>query len=59
MISNVPDAMGIQRAEKAGIDVSIMQWNKSEMSRSDYDLSLAEVILGSSQHPPSLVVLAG
>ena len=55
VISNVPDVFGLQRAQKAGIDVHIID-HKEFVSREAFDQSLQACI---DQYQPQLVVLAG
>lgn len=55
VISNVPDAYGLIRAEKAGIRTLVIN-NKEYTDRASYDLQLQTSI---DQMHPDLVVLAG
>jgi phosphoribosylglycinamide formyltransferase-1 len=55
VISNVPDAFGLERAESANIKTEIVD-HKDFASREDYDHALKAVI---DSYAPDLVVLAG
>jgi len=55
VISNVPDAKGLQRAENAGIRTSILE-HGAFSNRDDFDRALALLIAAGE---PDLVVLAG
>jgi len=55
VISNVADARGLERAEKAGICTSILEHGKFS-NRNDFDRALALLIAAGD---PDLVVLAG
>ena len=55
VISNVPDAKGLERAENAGIRTSILE-HGAFSSRDDFDRALALLIAAGE---PDLVVLAG
>lgn len=55
VISNVPDAKGLQRAEHAGIRTSILE-HGAFSNRDDFDRALALLIAAGE---PDLVVLAG
>lgn len=55
VISNKPDAYGLQRAEQAGIDAIVVN-SKDSTSREEYDQLLKQAI---DHYQPDLVVLAG
>lgn len=55
VISNKPDAYGLERAKKAGIEQQILS-HKDFDSREHYDLALKELI---DQYQPDLIILAG
>ncbi len=55
VISNRPDAYGLERAAKAGIPTEVLTLSNSG-DRSAYDAELAEVVAGYS---PDLIVLVG
>ncbi|PXX97586.1 phosphoribosylglycinamide formyltransferase [Halomonas sp. LBP4] len=55
VISNEPDAYGLQRARDAGIDAVVLPHREYE-SRDAYDGALIKVI---ERHEPDLIVLAG
>lgn len=55
VISNKPDAYGLQRAKQAGIDAVVVE-SKGSASREEYDQQLQHTI---DQYQPDLVVLAG
>lgn len=55
VISNKPDAYGLQRAEQAGIDAIVVN-SKDSTSREEYDQQLKQAI---DHYQPDLVVLAG
>ncbi len=55
VISNRPDAAGIQYAQQAGIDTAVLD-HKAYSSRELFDQALAEKI---DHYQPSIVVLAG
>lgn len=55
VISNVADAPGLQRAQKAGIRCSVLEHGRFE-DRSEFDRSLAVLMAAGD---PNLVVLAG
>lgn len=55
VISNKPDAYGLQRAEQAGIDAIVVN-SKDSTFREEYDQQLKQAI---DQYQPDLVVLAG
>lgn len=55
VISNNPDAYGLQRAREAGIDTSVID-SSHYTSREEYDQLLQQQI---DQYHPDLVVLAG
>jgi len=55
VISNKPDAYGLQRAEQAGIKAIVVN-SENVNSREEYDIQLQQTI---DQHQPDLVVLAG
>lgn len=56
VISNRMGVQGLQRADAAGIPTTLLQWNRSEESREQYDQRLAAIVL---KQLPDLVVLAG
>lgn len=55
VISNVADARGLQRAERAGIRTSVLEHGRFE-NRDDFDAALALLIAAGE---PELVILAG
>jgi phosphoribosylglycinamide formyltransferase-1 len=55
VISNVADARGLQRAERAGIMTSVLEHGRFE-NRDDFDAALALLIAAGE---PELVILAG
>ena len=55
VISNRPDAFGLQRAEKAGITTHILD-HKDYSDRESFDQALIQII---DSHEPALVILAG
>lgn len=55
VISNVADARGLQRAERAGIKTSVLEHGRFE-NRDDFDAALALLIAAGE---PELVILAG
>lgn len=55
VISNKPDAYGLERAKKAGIEQHILSPQDFD-SREHYDLALKELI---DQYQPNLIILAG
>nr|WP_300308371.1 phosphoribosylglycinamide formyltransferase [Halomonas sp.] len=55
VVSNVPDAYGLQRARDAGIDAVVLPHQEYE-TRDAFDGALIKVI---ERHEPDLVVLAG
>lgn len=55
VISNNPDAMGLQRAERDEIPTEVVN-HRDYASREDFDLALMEAI---DRHAPALIVLAG
>lgn len=55
VISNRPDAYGLQRARQAGIETAVIDHTRYD-SRSDFDQALLTCI---DQYAPGLVVLAG
>ncbi|MDH5216732.1 MAG: phosphoribosylglycinamide formyltransferase [Gammaproteobacteria bacterium] len=55
VISNKPDAFGLERARKAGIETQVIDHRNFD-DRESYDEALAEAI---DQYQPDLVVLAG
>ncbi|MDI5985758.1 phosphoribosylglycinamide formyltransferase [Halomonas sp. M4R5S39] len=55
VISNEPDAYGLQRARDAGIDAVVLPHREYE-SRDAYDGALIKVV---ERHEPDLIVLAG
>jgi phosphoribosylglycinamide formyltransferase-1 len=55
VISNRADALGLQRAAKAGIASSVLP-HQGFSSREEFDQALAELI---ARHDPDLVILAG
>ena len=55
VISNRPDAYGLQRAEKAGIPTAVLN-HRAFNSREAFDQALAALI---DEYQPSLVLLAG
>jgi len=55
VISNRPDAFGLERARRAGIKTQVVD-HKNFADRENYDRALAEAI---DQYQPDLVVLAG
>ena len=55
VISNKPEAYGLQRAEQAGIKAIVVD-SKGTSSREEYDQQLQQTI---DQYQPDLVVLAG
>jgi phosphoribosylglycinamide formyltransferase-1 len=55
VISNVSDAMGLQRAENAGIRTSVLEHGRFE-DRADFDAALALLMAAGE---PDLVILAG
>lgn len=55
VISNKPDAYGLQRAEQAGIEAIVVN-SKDSTFREEYDQQLKQAI---DQYQPDLVVLAG
>ena len=55
VISNKPEAYGLQRAEQAGIKAIVVD-SENFSSREDYDKELQQTI---DQYQPDLVVLAG
>ncbi|MCF6189748.1 MAG: phosphoribosylglycinamide formyltransferase [Cocleimonas sp.] len=55
VISNRPDVMGLQRAEKAGIPNHVLE-HTHFASREAFDQSLAQII---DSYEPDLIVLAG
>lgn len=55
VISNKPDAYGLERAKKAGIEQQVLS-HKDFDSREHYDLALKELI---DQYQPDLIILAG
>lgn len=57
VISNKPDAKGVERAEKAGIPTVIVPYDKTSQTRDEYNKQLLTAI--QSQHKFDLVVLAG
>jgi len=55
VISNVPNAFGLDRAKKAGITTHTLD-NKNFSSRHKYDVALSEVI---DKYNPDVIILAG
>lgn len=55
VISNRPDAYGLQRAEKAGIPTVVLD-HKQFIDRESFDQSLAQII---DSFAPDLIILAG
>lgn len=55
VISNRPDAFGLERAHKAGIKTAVLD-HKAFASRESFDQSLMQLI---DSHSPDLIVLAG
>jgi len=55
VISNRPDAYGLQRAEKAGIPTVVLD-HKQFIDRQSFDQSLAQII---DSFTPDLIILAG
>jgi phosphoribosylglycinamide formyltransferase-1 len=55
VLSNVPDAYGLQRAEAAGIPTECVQ-NKDFPEREEFDAAVARVLDG---YQPDLLILAG
>jgi len=55
VISNRPDVLGLERAEKAGIATQVLD-HKTFLSRETFDLALQALIDG---YEPELVILAG
>ncbi len=55
VISNKPDAFGLERARKAGIETRILE-NKAFPEREQYDQVLGDLI---EEFQPGLVILAG
>ena len=55
VISNQPDAYGLQRAQQAGITTEVLQ-HEDFPDRDSYDLALQTIV---DQFQPKLVVLAG
>lgn len=55
VISNNPDALGLQRAEQAGIATQVIA-HRAYARREDFDQALMQAI---DPHQPALVVLAG
>ncbi len=55
VISNKPDAFGLERARKAGIETRILE-NKAFPDREQYDRALGDLI---EEYQPGLVILAG
>ena len=55
VISNRPDAYGLERARRAGIPVAVLEHGEFD-GREQYDQALAALI---DRHHPALVVLAG
>lgn len=59
VVSNRPDAFGLQRAQRAGIArevLSLRDFRAQGRRREEYDRDLAELV---AAHSPDLVVLAG
>ncbi len=55
VISNVPDAYGLHRAQTAGVETRVLD-HQNFPDRASYDLSLQELI---DEYRPDLIVLAG
>jgi phosphoribosylglycinamide formyltransferase-1 len=55
VVSNVPDARGLQRAQQAGIPTSVLEHGRFA-DRAAFDRALALLI---AAHEPDLVILAG
>ncbi len=55
VISNEPDAYGLERARQAGIATGVLS-HRDYADRESYDAALADLI---DEHEPGLVVLAG
>jgi phosphoribosylglycinamide formyltransferase-1 len=55
VISNKPDAFGLERARKAGIETRVLE-NKAFPDREQYDQALGDLI---EEFQPGLVILAG
>jgi phosphoribosylglycinamide formyltransferase 1 len=57
VVSNKPDAFGLQRASNAGVPAIALPFNKAvHLDRAGYDRELGDVI---DQHAPDLIVCAG
>nr|QBK87867.1 MAG: formyl transferase [Marseillevirus LCMAC202] len=56
VISNRRSAAGVERAMKAGIPVTIHEWDKKTTTRARYDQELAQ---HTNTYEPDLIVLAG
>ena len=55
VVSNRPDAFGLQRAERAGIEAVVVE-SGAHADRAEYDRALAAVV---ERYAPDLLVLAG
>jgi phosphoribosylglycinamide formyltransferase-1 len=55
VVSNKPDAFGLERARKAGIETRVLE-NKAYPDREQYDQALGDLI---EEFQPGLVILAG
>jgi phosphoribosylglycinamide formyltransferase-1 len=55
VVSNKPDAFGLERARKAGIETRVLE-NKAFPDREQYDQALGDLI---EEYQPGLVILAG
>ncbi|MCG6861279.1 MAG: phosphoribosylglycinamide formyltransferase [Chromatiaceae bacterium] len=55
VVSNEPDAFGLERARRAGIATRVLN-HRDFTSREDYDIALATLI---DQYEPGMVILAG